>query len=295
MTMTQTSLINDARKRYHERLVSSGVLSLDRYGVASNADKSSPSSRRIARNIAEMMGASVREKMKGQTLGLEFEKITAEFVSQSFSLLGHIRPATWHVVQVSQQGSFLGLSEFEQYSHLEELDKCISQTPRLATILGNDYFVKPDIIVYRDTLNDSEINSVSHIVDEESSLLTSLRSRNGGKNLLHADISAKWTMRSDRSQNTRTEALNLIRNRKGHLPHIVCVTAEPQPSRLASIALGTGDVDCVYHAFLYELRAALEKNVRDEGKDEDALELLNIMVDGKRLKDISDLPLDLAV
>ncbi|MDY3783180.1 MAG: NgoMIV family type II restriction endonuclease [Candidatus Cryptobacteroides sp.] len=189
----------------------------------------------------------------------------------------------------------LGLSSFEQYAHLEELDKCIEESPRLATILGNDYFVKPDIIVYRDTLEDVEINTVGEIVDDRSSLLTSLRARNGGKYLLHADISAKWTMRSDRSQNTRTEALNLIRNRKGHLPHIVCVTAEPQPSRLASIALGTGDIDCVYHAFLYELKEALEKSVREEGKDEDALELLNMMIEGKRIKDISDLPLDLAV
>ncbi len=37
---------------------------------------------------------------------------------------------------------------------------------------------------------------------------------------------------SDRAQNTRSEALNLIRNRKGRLPHIVVVTEEPSPSRL---------------------------------------------------------------
>ena len=34
-------------------------------------------------------------------------------------------------------------------------------------------------------------------------------------------------MRSDRAQYSRTEALNLIRNRKGRLPHIVVVTGEP--------------------------------------------------------------------
>ncbi|MBN1975836.1 MAG: restriction endonuclease, partial [Anaerolineae bacterium] len=33
-------------------------------------------------------------------------------------------------------------------------------------------------------------------------------------------MSCKWTIRSDRGQNPRTEVLNLIRNRKGHLPHI---------------------------------------------------------------------------
>ncbi|HHY65927.1 MAG TPA: hypothetical protein GX517_01785 [Alicyclobacillus sp.] len=77
---------------------------------------------------------------------------------------------------------------------------------------------------------------------------------------------------------------------EGHLPHIVVVTAEPLPSRLASIALGTGDIDCVYHFALDELKASVEA-----AKAEDALEMLNIMIEGKRLKDISDLPLDLAV
>jgi hypothetical protein len=59
---------------------------------------------------------------------------------------------------------------------------------------------------------------------------------------------------------------------------------------LASIALGTGDIDCVYHFALRELRDSIE----DLGFL-DAQEMLAIMVDGKRLKDIADLPLDLAV
>ena len=97
-------------------------------------------------------------------------------------------------------------------------------------------------------------------------------------------------MRSDRAQNSRTEALGLIRNRKGHLPHIDVVTGEPMPARIASLALGTGDIDCVYHFALYELVEA----VKDVGA-EDSIEMLNILISGKRLKDISDLPLDLAV
>ena len=293
--MARNSLINEARKKYHEKLVMQGVLTIDNVGVASNADKSNKASCRIAKNLAEFVGAKVGNKMDGQTLGKEFERITAEFVNESFSLLQHIRPGTWHILRENEQGVYLPLSKFEQYAHLEELDKQIEDYPKLMTILGNDYFVKPDIIVYRDTLDDETINSNDTVVDNSSALLTLLRSHNGGKHLLHADISAKWTMRSDRAQNTRTEALNLIRNRKGHLPHIVCVTAEPQPSRLASLALGTGDIDCVYHSFLYELREAIEKSVQQEGKDEDALELLNMMIEGKRIKDISDLPLDLAV
>ena len=122
--------------------------------------------------------------------------------------------------------------------------------------------------------------------------MTPLRAANANcsRPLLHASISCKWTIRSDRVQNARTEALNLIRNRKGRLPHIAVVTAEPLPTRIAAIALGTGDVDCVYHFALHEMRSAIE-----EIDNEDQLDMLNIMIEGKRLRDISDLPFDLAM
>ncbi len=117
-----------------------------------------------------------------------------------------------------------------------------------------------------------------------------LRQANNQLPILHASISCKWTIRSDRAQNARAEALNLIRNRKGRTPHIVVITAEPTPSRLASLALGTGDIDCVYHFALPELI----DSVNEEGNDE-AENLLDALVAGKRLRDISDLPLDLMI
>ena len=62
------------------------------------------------------------------------------------------------------------------------------------------------------------------------------------------------------------------------------------PSRLSSLALGTGDIDCVYHFALYELM----ESIRELG-DEGAMDMLDILIRGRRLKDISDLPLDLCV
>lgn len=108
--------------------------------------------------------------------------------------------------------------------------------------------------------------------------------------ILHASISCKLTIRSDRSQNARTEGLNLIRHRKGHTPHIAVVTAEPMPTRIASIALGTGDIDCVYHFALEELIAAVS-----EVDSEASAETLDMLVEGNRLRDIADLPFDLMV
>ena len=60
--------------------------------------------------------------------------------------------------------------------------------------------------------------------------------------------------------------------------------------RIASIALGTGDVDCVYHFALYELQAAIE-----ELQNEDQADMLRMLISGRRLRDISDLPFDLAI
>jgi len=162
------------------------------------------------------------------------------------------------------------------------LDRAAKADAELAAALGSDYTITPDIVVVREPEDDSAINAPGCLVDDRVSTL--------GLPLLHASISCKWTIRSDRAQNARSEALNLVRNRKGRLPHVVVVTAEPTPSRLASIALGTGDIDCVYHFALYELQAT----VKSLGMN-DAADMLAVMVDGKRLKDISDLPLDLAV
>jgi hypothetical protein len=87
-----------------------------------------------------------------------------------------------------------------------------------------------------------------------------------GGPFLHAAVSCKWTIRSDRVQNIRHEANLLLRHRRGRAPHIVAVTAEPLPSRLASIAMGTGELDCVYHLVLDELREAVaECGFKDVG------------------------------
>lgn len=56
------------------------------------------------------------------------------------------------------------------------------------------------------------------------------------------------------------------------------------------ICAGTGDIDCMYHFALYELVKAVE----DYGR-EDIVEQLDTLIAGKRLKDISDLPLDLCL
>jgi hypothetical protein len=180
------------------------------------------------------------------------------------------------------------IASFDQYAHLDELEAIAKSNREIATALGSDYLIKPDIIIARTPEDDSTLNAREFLVDTSTARLSSLRRANQGLDILHASISCKWTLRSDRAQNARSEGLNLVRNRKGRLPHIAVITGEPTPGRVASLALGTGDIDCVYHFALYELRSTLIAQNREE-----TLELLDTMIEGKRLRDISDLPLDL--
>lgn len=286
------ALILGARKKYHQSLIENKVLSITETGVASNADSNNTPSQEIAKLVAEKLGARICSKLKGQTAGTLFEQITMQFVMDTFPKLQHLRPGDWTVMNLGNQNA-IKTWDFSQYEHLAYLSKLMNENRQLSTMLGNDYMVAPDVVVYRALCTDEEINNEHLYIDDNICTMASLRKSNGGKPILHASISAKWTMRSDRAQNSRTEALNLIRNRKGHLPHIMVVTGEPLPSRLASLALGTGDLDCVYHFALYELMDA----VKEYGKQgrEDIIETLENLVEGKRLKDISDLPLDLSV
>lgn len=286
------ALILEARKKYHQSLIENKVLSITETGVASNADSNNTPSQEIAKLVAEKLGVRICPKLKGQTAGTLFEQITMQFVMYTFPKLQHLRPGDWTVMNLGNQNA-IKTWDFSQYEHLAYLSKLMNENRQLSTMLGNDYMVAPDVVVYRALCTDEEINNEHLYIDDNICTMASLRKSNGGKPILHASISAKWTMRSDRAQNSRTEALNLIRNRKGHLPHIMVVTGEPLPSRLASLALGTGDLDCVYHFALYELMDA----VKEYGKQgrEDIIETLENLVEGKRLKDISDLPLDLSV
>ncbi|WP_120497358.1 NgoMIV family type II restriction endonuclease [Kiloniella sp. EL199] len=304
------SLFNEERTKFHKQLLTDSTLCLTKsngdaqvkWGVdyiASVADTGQAASVKISNllvdKISKQAGVQVikvPKKPQGQRLGNQFEIACRSFIDYTFSKLGHLRPGQWTIQKIDKRtGNLLG--EFEQYSHLAELETLMEGSRELRTFLGEGYTIAPDIVILRSPVSDEDINTSGTIVDDHVALRSMLRKRNHRDRIhpiLHASISCKFTMRSDRAQNTRTEALNLIRSRKGRSPHIVAVTAEPTASRIASLALGTGDIDCVYHFALNELRATYVDLNR-----EDALDMLDAMIEGKRLKDISDLPLDLAV
>lgn len=280
--MTEETLLA-ARRELHAKL-QERLWSVHN-GVPSNSDKHNNASVGIGRELAEAVGVVAdRKRLRGSEAGAEFERQTLGFLRATFPALRHMRPGTWSV----ESGS--GIANFEQYAHLSALEKAAAENRELAAALGSDYTIKPDIIITRTPEADNRINQKGRYVGAETAGLAPLRRENNKVDLLHASVSCKWTIRSDRTQNSRAEALNLVRNRKGRAPHIAVVTAEPLPSRLVSIAIGTGDIDCTYHVALHEL-----KNVVAASRWDDARAALEVMVEGKRLRDISDLPLDLVI
>jgi hypothetical protein len=259
-----------ARQRFFRALSAKNLLTFDEYKVgkasiraASNADYNNRASVSLSNAVAEKIVANKQaKKLPGQTQGDLFEELVSGFLSETFPALGH----------------------------LADLARFCSENRELASALGNDYAISPDVVVFRMPETDAKINQKGDFLGNDLAQRSPLRKAVSSHPILHACISCKFTFRSDRAQNARSEALNLIRNRKGRTPHLVIVTAECLPSRLASVALGTGDIDCLYHIALPEL---IESTDKDEFPD--AYEMLQTMVAGRRIRDLTDLPLDLAV
>lgn len=277
------SWLAQERARFHAACLAGPISETN--GVPSVADVSNKASREISIALLLKLGPpqNITKKPAGQTAGHLFEMVCKDFLENCLGKLKHLRPGEFKIERGRE------ICDFDQYSHLDELRILAMESKELRTHLGNDYLIKPDIVILRFPENDCTINQYIPLVDLTVARRTSLRVVNDALLTLHASISCKLTIRSDRVQNTRSEALNLVRNRKGRLPHIAAVTAEPVPSRIAAIAMGTGDIDCVYHFALPELVEVLKEQERE------TLELVETMIEGKRLRDISDLPLDLVI
>ncbi|MRX44504.1 NgoMIV family type II restriction endonuclease [Agromyces kandeliae] len=296
-----SAIVTDERHAFHQQLIASSTLVITEvqpkdkkkqpFDCASNSDSGQKFSVDVGLDIAKQLGASrAKKRLDGQVAGKRFEAAVQSFLSATFLHLGALRPGTWEIENVGGSRGVYHLARYEPYRHLDDLAQAIEMSPTLASVLGNSYDISPDVIVIRKPESDSHINNQTSVVDGSTARLSPIRQANQTHGIVHAVVSCKWTLRSDRAQNARSEALNIIRNRKGRTPHIAVVTGEPSSTRLASLALGTGDVDTVYHFALPELTAATKRSGNSE-----AQQMLQTLVDGRRLRDISDLPLDLAI
>ncbi len=175
---------------------------------------------------------------------------------------------------------------------LDFLEKSLSNLSHIRP--GNWKFINglraddfEQIDVCRVPVCDEEINRFQQLVSgNQVANMTYLRQENGKDFLLYAVIICieKISM-SDNRIDTLVSGVNISRR----CPYFV-VTTELIPSHLARVVLGVGDIDCIYHFALPELISAVE-----QADNQDQLEMLQTMIEGRRLRDISDLPFDLAV
>lgn len=217
-----------------------------------NSDKDSSASVRIGTCILEQLEVVEQSLLKPQELGRRLEVEVEKYLERELPLADERR--RWNISRRKV------VSDFEQYRHLATLDALVraDKTGVLEVATGGDYLVVPDVTVGVGLPD--------------------------GRFFLHAAISCKWTIRSDRVQNIRHEGVILTRHRRGRQPHIVTVTAEPLPSRLAAIAKGTGEVDGVYHVAFDEL-----VNATDLHEDPDQRRILDVLIAQERLMRFEEL------
>ena len=268
--------------REYQKTICQQLIFKTKDDILSIADANSKLSVELAREMLNHVGISIGEKHVNSGKMTElFKQATITFLDQTFRLL--------YQMQLGQRLLSVrhSISDNDESQEVNALIKWIRANPEKSAALEN-YFIKPDIII-QSSASTQDMRQENHEKAQEIfPLLPQQLNDSHSDTALTAYISCNLTLSNNYSQKTPAEGLNLIRNRKGHTPHIVVVTAEPMPTRLASLALGTGDIDCVYHFALLELIEAAK-----DTKNEAVIESLEIMIEGNRLRDISDLPFDL--
>ncbi|MUM19658.1 restriction endonuclease [Mycobacterium sp. CBMA271] len=234
--------------------------------VPNTADSDNAASVALSAAILDELGVSrgVASGVANPQSGRPLELAVASTLKRDLPMRDSAR--NWIVNELSRP-----ITDFLQYDHLKKVDQLVRENAELRTTLGTDYIIKPDVVV----------GLPARYPDEPP--------------FLHAAISCKWTIRSDRVQNIRHENNQMIRHRRERLPHLVTVTAEPLPSRLAAIARGTGEVDAVYHIAFDALDDAVVKLALCNQISVDQVDAWNEVTSQGRVRPYSDLAETLAL
>ena len=248
--------LRDARQEYHWSL-QQRLWSVSG-GLPSNSDPASRISVEIGFALAEALGATADlPQLDGPAAGVEFERRTERFIENALSCVDEVTQADWRI----ETGS--SIVEFERYDHLNGVRRAAATNDELGGLLYGDYTLAPGVFVGRK--------------------LKSNHPASLGSAVLSGVVACKWTIPRDIDQ----RPINLLRCPELPAGRVAVVTAEPLPGRMASIAIGTGK-PCMYHVALEELQDILAQKRWYESQ-----EMLEIMVDQGRLRDILDLPLNL--
>jgi hypothetical protein len=250
----------------------------------------------IMEHWAAQLPGSLGALGTSQKSGSTYENLLEEFLNKSFRALASCGLAAAQNL-IALRGT--KVESYDQYAHLADINQALRDSEELRALFGRNYGVKPDIIVALKRFHPSEFGGrgketevarYSPFFSDAEFARNSRTVRNrlvSEASVLKAIVSCKLTLRSDRAQNVRPEANAAMKLRRGRVPAIVAITAEPTISRLESLALGTGEIDCVYHSALPELERAMEYAGDNKGLDR-----LREIIRTRRMRDVSDLLFD---
>ena len=282
-------LVVQARSRMHEQL--SHVL-LGR--IASESLAPAMRKRSMRDRVRELLLDRIchDEALRTGTrpiTSLKFEATVKEFFTRLLPYSGGLLPVGCSV-EAQPADAPLALARFAQFKHVAELERLGVEEMSIRSSVLMGLAVDPNVLMVRTPLHDNTINERAVLVELTLARRSWLRERYQPKPLLHAALWCRASMSRDTGGAIRASARTLIHLRRGRAPHLVAVTCEFLPSRIVDVALAPGELDCCYHCALPELRSAL-----GAAGAEEELDALNAMVQTQRLRDTSDLFLDLAM
>ncbi len=274
-----------------------------RDGRPNTSDSSQPHSVEIGLAFFEKIGVP-----KGSGAG-KVDKLWNQRMVED--LRYQLREVAPHLVVESESSPH----EFEQYAHLKalrELSEDLSSEVELA-LSG----LKEDVTDRYEDLDRIGAARIAELVDalDRAQSAAEVRRRSladllGDESLLRLDVavnrpapvpnpskiphlvagfSLKWSLRTDRLQDPRTQGAKMASLRRGRMPHFAAVTMEPRPYMLGRMGRGSGDLDCVYHLHLPALMLAVNEVYKGKPARVKMRDMFNRMVEQRRLLDYDDL------
>ncbi|MDF7800026.1 NgoMIV family type II restriction endonuclease [Pontiellaceae bacterium B1224] len=155
MTKSTSSLISCARESLHVELKNS-LLKMDSAGIPSIADKASKTSVAFASSLFKKLGVTAGTRQNAQTSRTQFEAAIETYLRRSFLGISSLRPGTWNITRKDTR-----IDNSQQFLHLSDIQTAIKEDVSLAASIGQDYLIRPDIVILRRPEHDDVINPLS--------------------------------------------------------------------------------------------------------------------------------------
>jgi len=268
-------------------------------GKPNTSDASDDLSVEIGEALFDVLGVSrVRTGEKDEPTGSQLAKTVTSDLLERFAPAG--------TTEISAERK---LFEFEQYRHLGVIrdvkpgtSKEFNAAWRRLTTHVRKRATGADVARV-----DAMIEAVERSMDASDAALRKLLDELGDESLLGLDLtvarrgtserlprlelglSLKWSLRTDRAQDCRSQGAKMSALRRGRMPHFAVVTMEPRPYMLNLLGGGSGDVDCVYHLDVPALTEAVDAVYGKTAQRRRGRDQFRRLVQQRRIRDYDDL------